>query len=208
MLSPRHFRLLIFNDIFPQLAYKRMLPTKRGNTTTSSLLLTTSRSRSNFKQLSVNNCVHNKFLKLYNWVDNCSLQQTTTGHQQQRSGQQLSILQLSAGASPTTLDNWQQIDQHQQTTSGGQLFVNNELFMIQHQADSSEQPRDPPTSATTRRESQRSSLEIIAEALNRQQSRRGRRHLSPQPILTPLSTSSVGEMHQCQRSNDNNNDKH
>ena len=79
--------------------------------------------------------------------------------------------------------------------------------MIQHQADSSEQPQDPPTSATTRSESQRSSLEIIAEALNRQQQRRGRRHLSPQPILTPLSTSSVGEMHQSQRSNDNNHDR-
>ena len=143
---------------------------------------------------------------------------TTTGHQQQRSGQQLSILQLSGGTSPTTLDNWQQIDQHQsagsslqqqkqeqQTTCDGQLFGNNELFMIQHQADSSEQPRDPPTSATTRRESQRSSLEVIAEALNRQK-RRGRRHLSPQPILTPLSTSSVGEMHQSQRSNNDNND--
>ena len=79
--------------------------------------------------------------------------------------------------------------------------------MIQHQADSSEQPRDPPTSATTRSESQRSSLEIIAEALNRQQQRRGRRHLSPQPISTPLSTSSVGEMHQSQRSNDDNYDR-
>ena len=144
---------------------------------------------------------------------------TTTGHRQQRSGQQLSILQLSGGTSPTTLDNWQQIDQHQsagsslqqqqeqQTTCDGQLFGNNELFMIQHQADSSEQPQDPPTSATTRSESQRSSLEIIAEALNRQQQRRGRRHLSPQPILTPLSTSSVGEMHQSQRSNDDNNDR-
>ena len=143
---------------------------------------------------------------------------TTTGHQQQHSGQQISILQLSGGTSPTTLDNWQQIDQHQsagsslqqqeqQTTCDGQLFGNNELFMIQHQADSSEQPRDPPTSATTRSESQRSSLEIIAEALNRQQQRRGRRHLSPQPILTPLSTSSVGEMHQSQRSNDDNHDR-
>ena len=103
---------------------------------------------------------------------------TTTGQQQQRSGQQISILQLSGGTSPTTLDNWQQIDQHQsagsslqqqqeqQTTSDGQLFFHNELFMIQHQADSLEPPQDPPTSATTRSESQRSSLEIIAEALN------------------------------------------
>ena len=80
--------------------------------------------------------------------------------------------------------------------------------MIQHQADSLEAHQDPPTSATTRRESQRSSLKIIAEALNRQQQqRRGRRHLSPQPILTPLSTSSVGEMHQSQRSNNDNNDR-
>ena len=75
MLSPKHFQLLIFNDIFPQLACKQMLPTKRGNTTTSSLSLTTSRSRSNFKQLFVNNCAHNKLLKLHNWVDNCNLQQ-------------------------------------------------------------------------------------------------------------------------------------
>ena len=42
---------------------------------------------------------------------------TTTGHQQQRSGQHLSILQLSGGTSPTTLDNWQQIDQHQSAGS-------------------------------------------------------------------------------------------
>ena len=103
---------------------------------------------------------------------------TTTGQQQQRSGQQISILQLSGGTSPTTLDNWQQIDQHQsagsslqqrqeqQTTCDGQLFGHNELFVIQHQADSSEQPRDPPSSATARSESQRSSLEMIAEALN------------------------------------------
>ena len=149
---------------------------------------------------------------------------TATGQQKQRNGQQSSILQLSGGTSPTTLDNWQQVDQHQsagsnlqqqqqeqQTTCDGQLFVHNELFMIQHQADSSEQPRDPPPiSATTRSEFQRSSLEIIAEALNRQQQRRGRRHLShlsPQPILTPLSTSSVGEMHQSQRGNDDNHDR-
>ena len=144
----------------------------------------------------------------------------TTGLQQQRSGQQISILQLSGGISPTTIDNQQQIDQQQsadssvqqqqqkqQTTSDGQLFFHNELFMIQHQADSLEPPQDSPISATTRSESQRSSLEIIAEALNRQQQRRGRRHLSPQPILTPLSTSSVGEMHQSQRSNSDNHDR-
>ena len=101
---------------------------------------------------------------------------TTTGQQQQRSGQQISILQLSGGTSPTALDNWQQIDQHQsadssvqqpqeqQTTSDGQLFFHNELFMIQHQADIVEQPQGPPTSAATRSEFQRSSLEIIAEA--------------------------------------------
>ena len=153
---------------------------------------------------------------------------TSTDHQQQLSGQQLSIIQLSGGQAPTTtatLNNRQQIDQHQsagrissqhlhpptqlyaagrssisqqqqqqdqQTTCDRQLFCHNELFMIQHQADSSDQPRDPPISATTRRDHQRSSLEIIAEALNRQQERRGRRHLSPQPILTPLSSSSVG----------------
>ena len=141
----------------------------------------------------------------------------TTDLQQQLSGQQLSILQLSGG----TADNKQQVDQQQAadnrvqlqqeqlTTSEGQLIFHNELFMIQHQADSLEAHQDPPTSATTtRRESQRSSLEIIAEALNRQQQqRRGRRHLSPQPILTPLSTSSVGEMHQSQRSNNDNNDR-
>ena len=141
----------------------------------------------------------------------------TTDLQQQLSGQQLSILQLSGG----TADNKQQVDQQQAadsrvqlqqeqlTTSDGQLIFHNELFMIQHQADSLEAHQDPPTSATTtRRESQRSSLEIIAEALNRQQQqRRGRRHLSPQPILTPLSTSSVGEMHQSQRSNNDNYDR-
>ena len=45
---------------------------------------------------------------------------TTTG-QQQRSGQQISILQLSGGTSPTTtLDNWQQIDQHQSADSSVQ----------------------------------------------------------------------------------------
>ena len=108
---------------------------------------------------------------------------TTTGQQQQRNGQQISILQLSGGTSPTTMDNWRQIDQHQsagsslqqqqeqQTASDGQLFGHDELFMIQHQADSSEQPRDPATSATTRSEFQHSSLEIVAEALNRQQQR-------------------------------------
>ena len=82
---------------------------------------------------------------------------TTTGQQQHCSRQQISILQLSGGTSPTTLDNWQQIDQHQsagsslqqqqqekRTTCDGQLFGHNELFMIQHQADSSEQPRDVP----------------------------------------------------------------
>ena len=42
---------------------------------------------------------------------------TTTGHQQQRSGQQLSIVELSGGSLPTTLDNWQQIDQHQSAGS-------------------------------------------------------------------------------------------
>ena len=107
---------------------------------------------------------------------------TPTDHLQQLSGQQLSILQLSGGPSPTTLNKWQQVDQHQsagssgqqqqqeqQTTCDRQLFCHNELFMIQHQADSSEQPQDPPTSATTRREHQRSSLEVIGEAFSRQQ---------------------------------------
>ena len=51
MLPPRPFQLLIFNGIFQLLVCKQMLPTKRGNTTTSSLSLTASRSRNNFKQL-------------------------------------------------------------------------------------------------------------------------------------------------------------
>ena len=145
---------------------------------------------------------------------------TTTDHRQQRSGQHISTVQLSGGTFPTTTaDNFQQVEQHQsagsseqqrqeqQTTSGGRLVLHNELFMIQHQAEFGEQPQDPPTSATTRSEFQRSSLEIIADAINRQQQTRGRRQLSPQPILTSLSTSSVGEMHQSQRSNDDNQDR-
>ena len=69
MHSPNHWQLLLCNDICQQLAFKPMLPTKRGNTTTSSLSLTTSRRRtttSNDKQLFANNCVHNKHFKLYN----------------------------------------------------------------------------------------------------------------------------------------------
>ena len=53
--------------------------------------------------------------------------------QQQRSGQQISILQLSGGTSPTTtLDNWQQIDQHQSADSNiqQQQHRNNRLLAM------------------------------------------------------------------------------
>ena len=78
--------------------------------------------------------------------------------------------------------------------------------MIQHQADSSEQPQDSPISATTRRGCQRSSLEIIAEALNTTTGKERKKTSFTATHLDPLSSSSVGEMHQRQRSNDDRED--
>ena len=119
MHSPNHWQLLLCNDIFQQLAFKPMLPTKRGEYNNIFFVVDNFKKKNNNKQRQAALCQQLRPQQALQVVQLTSA--ATTGLQQQRSGQQISILQLSGGTSPTTtIDNQQQVDQQQLADSNVQ----------------------------------------------------------------------------------------